>query len=80
MIPRGRAKAPSTVHAHETITRQNLESMFQKATDNIKMLHSLPFNAHFNHPYFGTLNLKQSIRFIEVHNNHHLKIIRDILK
>ena len=79
-IPRGRAKAPQSVQSQDEITIDNLENLFRAANENITLLHSLNPNSHFLHPYFESLNLKQSIRFIEVHNNHHLKIIRDIMK
>jgi hypothetical protein len=79
-MPRGRAKAPQTVQATDDITLDDLQNLHQKAVQSLDILKTLPSNSHFQHPYFGMLNLKQSIRFIEVHNNHHLKIIRDILK
>lgn len=30
------------------------------------------------HPYFGGLDCAQALRFLSVHNHHHLKIVRDI--
>jgi hypothetical protein len=33
----------------------------------------------FEHPYFGKLKLKETIRFLEIHTQHHLDIIRDII-
>jgi len=32
----------------------------------------------FKHPYFGGLDCRQTLRFLGVHNHHHLKIVRDI--
>jgi hypothetical protein len=33
----------------------------------------------FEHPYFGKLKLKETIRFLEIHTTHHLSIIEDIV-
>ena len=43
----------------------------------MKELHA---NSNFKHPYFGVLNLKMTKRFLEIHTNHHLKIIKEILQ
>lgn len=44
----------------------------QKTTD-------APANLHFYHPKLGVINTKETLQFIVIHNEHHLKIIRDIL-
>lgn len=46
--------------------------MLQKTTDT-------PSNLHFHHPKLGVINTKETLQFIVIHNDHHLKIIRDIL-
>jgi len=57
-----------------------LELQIQKACQNIEHIISANKNAHFNHFIFGALNKNRTIRFLEIHTNHHLKIIKDILK
>jgi hypothetical protein len=32
----------------------------------------------FKHPYFGGLDPRQAVRFLEVHTDHHLRIVADI--
>ena len=34
--------------------------------------------AHMNHPIFGGLRPQQWVRFLDIHQHHHMKIIRDI--
>ncbi len=79
-IPRGKANAPKTVRTYEEILQQDLRNQIEIAKKLILEFNSLPKNSNFKHPYFGNLNLKQSIKFLQIHTNHHLKIINDILK
>ena len=78
-IPRGRAQAPTVVRPPENIKTEDIISQLQVARDNLVVLNNLDKKAHFAHPVFGTIDKATSIRFIEVHTKHHLKIIKDIL-
>lgn len=79
-LPRGKVKAPKYVRPPEIITIEDLELQFQAAYQNIDKIKSADKNAHFKHFIFGVLNKKRTIRFLQLHTTHHLKIIRDILK
>ena len=48
------------------------------AKNSLVDLETLNANSYFTHPYFGDLNLKKTIWFLNLHTNHHLKIIKDI--
>jgi hypothetical protein len=78
-FPRGKAKAPKYVRPPEVIIEENLISQVQLAKFNIESLKNLDPNAFFKHPLFGNINTKRVHRFLELHTNHHLKIIEDIL-
>lgn len=78
-IPRGKAKAPKNVNTLEKINKEEVVSLINKAKTSLKEIKDLPRKAYFNHPYFGDLNLKQTEKFLQVHTNHHLKIIDDII-
>lgn len=77
-IPRGKAKAPKVVQPLEPATAAKLISMLEIAKNNVVDLESLHANSYFTHPYFGDLNLKKTLWFLNLHTNHHLKIIKDI--
>ena len=79
-IPRGKGTAPKSVQCYEKIIEQNLVILIEISKKLISELDSLPIKSNFKHPYFGVLNLKQSIKFLNIHTNHHLKIVNDILK
>jgi hypothetical protein len=34
---------------------------------------------YFHHPFFGHLKLNKTIKFLEIHTNHHLQIIHEII-
>lgn len=79
-FPRGKVKAPKYVRPPEIITIEDLDEQIQLAYKNIETLKLANKHAHFKHFIFGVLHKKQTIRFLQLHTNHHLKIIRDILK
>lgn len=79
-IPRGKAKAPERVTPREVPTKESLLQQIREVKQKLQLLDGLHTNAYFPHPYFGNLNLKETKRFLNLHNNHHSKIINDILK
>ena len=77
-IPRGKAKAPKVVQPLEPATATLLISKLEIAKNSLVDLETLNANSYFTHPYFGDLNLKKTLWFLNLHTNHHLKIIKDI--
>ena len=79
-IPRGKAKAPKVVIPSEEITVDSLQESLKNTYQAIAYLKDCQEKQYFMHPFFGQLNKKQTIKFLAIHTDHHLKIIRDILK
>ena len=79
-IPRGKAKAPKVVIPVDEITIEILQESLKNTYQAIAYLKDCQENQYFMHPFFGQLNKKQTIKFLAIHTEHHLKIIRDILK
>tara|TARA_R110000751_G_scaffold286508_1_gene390971 strand:+ start:132 stop:596 length:465 start_codon:yes stop_codon:yes gene_type:complete len=78
-FPRGKAKAPKYVIPPETVSKEDLISQIELAKTNVNSIASLDKNAYFKHPLFGNVNTSRIYRFLEIHTNHHLKIIGDIV-
>lgn len=79
-IPRGKVRAPKGILPTEEITESSLISSIEQAHKNIGLLGNCAPNHFFVHPFFGQVNVQDTIVFLEVHTEHHLKIIRDICK
>ncbi|MEM6805942.1 MAG: DUF1569 domain-containing protein [Bacteroidota bacterium] len=79
-FPRGIAKSPTVVLPPQDIKTEDLYTQLAEARAKMEIFNMLPKNSFYSHFAFKNINRKQSIRFLEVHTNHHLKIIRDILK
>jgi len=79
-IPRGRAQSPDRVKPPEVIVTDSIYAHLEKARKSIIELEALDKKAHFTHPFIGMLNKRQSKKFLKIHTNHHLTIIKDILK
>ena len=78
-FPRGKARAPKIVRPPEIILETDIFSQLQDARTNILKLEKVPAKSYFKHHMFGMLNKKQTLRFLEIHTNHHLKIMIDII-
>jgi len=78
-IPRGRGKAPKVALPPKVIAIEDLSAQLEEAGSRLGSLVNASPNLHFDHPYFGKLNLKEAKRFLKIHTNHHLSIARDII-
>lgn len=79
-MPRGMGKAPKIVVPTKAIMAEGLEEQLNFANKQVEATNHLPEKAYFIHHIFGMLNKKQTLQFLTIHTNHHLKIVRDILK
>ena len=79
-IPRGKSRAPKKVLPPDIIRNEDLLSQLQQARQHLEMIKPLPKTSYFNHHMFGLLTKQQTLRFLEMHTKHHLKIVKDILK
>ncbi len=78
-FPRGRAKAPKVVTPKE-YDAESLKIHVQNTRTKLTELAALPADKYMTHPFFGDIRTKDTVKFLELHTNHHLKIINDILK
>ncbi|MDT0558233.1 DUF1569 domain-containing protein [Ichthyenterobacterium sp. W332] len=79
-FPRGKVRAPKVVKSPEVIAIETINQQLEIAFQNLEKLKTADWNAHFKHFIFGVLNKPRTIRFLQLHTTHHLKIIDDILK
>jgi DinB superfamily len=83
-IPRGRGKSPERflpvqvevthLQAGLAVVRQG----FSRLNEQLPALHDT--TTRFAHPVFGGLTRRQWLRFAEIHQQHHVAIINDILR
>jgi hypothetical protein len=79
-FPRGKAKAPSFTMPSEELSPTYILKSIQASRASIETLSKAGKNQYFTHPIFGELNKADTFKFLAVHTNHHLKIIKDIVK
>ena len=79
-FPRGRGKAPESVKPKEAFNTDDLNKDFQWLKTRLHVLATLQPNNYFKHPLFGNLNLKGTIKMLQIHTKHHIDIINDIIK
>ncbi|MDO5972211.1 DUF1569 domain-containing protein [Flavivirga aquimarina] len=78
-IPRDRVKAPKVVIPPDLISTIDLQAQLNDAKKHLNNIELLDKNAHFKHFIFGMLPKIKTLRFLEIHTKHHLKIVNDIL-
>ena len=80
VIPRGAAQSPKEVLPPDDILLDSLHLQLAMARQNMIKIDKLPEHAFYRHAVFGNLDRDATRRFLEIHTNHHLKIIADILE
>lgn len=81
-IPRGVGKSPARVHGARA-TPVELEASLQKLEKSVAAVAPSMIDRRtpiVPHPRFGGLTPAQALRFAVVHNEHHLKIVEEILR
>lgn len=78
-IPRGRGKAPDAALPRENISTEQLSTLLDEVEDLLAQAKQLPPQHWLKHHVFGILNRDQAFQFIDIHNQHHLRIIDDII-
>lgn len=79
-IPRKKGKAPEVTIPKTNFDEMNMIKNLAYIRTNFHEIYAINPNSYIPHPYFGHLNVKETLRFLTIHTNHHLKIVKDILK
>ncbi len=77
-LPRGR-KAPERVMPKDVADKETLTNGIGIAKQKLNALVNLPQKHFFTHPVFGKLKVNDTIKFLTIHANHHIKIIDQII-
>jgi hypothetical protein len=64
----------------EIVSKDAIITQLALAKENIHKIENLDKNVFFKHPMFGNVNKKRVLPFLKAHKNHHLKIVKSILK
>ena len=79
-FPRGKVRSPKHTRPDANIDPSDLGKLLSEVQNAMIETAKLSPTASFTHPVFGSLNLRQAHKFLELHTYHHLLIIRDIIK
>jgi hypothetical protein len=78
-IPRGRGRSPEPAIPREGVPIDELEAMLDESEQLLAEARQVGPNAWYRHFFFGVLDRDRTLKFIGIHNRHHLRIISDIL-
>ncbi len=78
-IPRGGAQAPHDTIPDPDVATKVLEGMLTVSETLLDQVPEARESAWFQHFALGVLDRDRALRFVEIHNDHHLAIIDDIL-
>jgi hypothetical protein len=78
-IPRGVAEAPDVAIPTRGVSGRVLEETLNKSEAGLSRLTPVGDRCWFRHFALGVLTKRDAVRFMSIHNAHHLKIVADIL-
>ena len=79
IIPRGRAKCPKAVIPTDQATEPGLRELLAEAGLSAQKAAESNCDCWWKHFALGVMKRDEALKFVEIHNKHHLKIISDIL-
>lgn len=77
-IPRGRGRSPDVVLPRQDISPDELLTLLDQCKLIIADVDHLDASTWFRHFAFGVLKRDRALRFVRIHNQHHLNIISEI--
>ncbi len=78
-IPRGRGRAPAAAVPKQDISPAELLALLEETERKLNDVRQLDAGAWYTHFVFGVFDRDNTIKFIRIHNRHHLRIISDII-
>lgn len=78
-IPRGRGRTPDAGRPRQGVSSTELLTLLEQSERFLAQVTDLDPKAWCRHPVFGVFDRDKTLRFILVHNRHHLRIISDIV-
>jgi len=78
-IIRGRARSPERVLPQADIPPAELHALLEEAERQVGAAGNLEPEKWFKHFMFGVLKRDDALRFLRIHNHHHLRIVSDIV-
>ena len=78
-IPRGAAQAPQVAMPTADVDARVLEDTLRRSEVLLDRLQPVDERSWYRHFALGVLVKRDAVRFICVHNTHHLRIVADIL-
>ena len=79
IIPRGRGKAPDAALPNEESIESGLRDLLAEARLSTQKVAETDCACWWEHFRFGVMKRDEALKFVSIHNKHHLKIISDIL-
>ncbi|PRP65946.1 DUF1569 domain-containing protein [Nonlabens agnitus] len=80
-MPRGKGKAPKDVLPDEgELDKDSIKVRLDRTFHQVNSIRDLDEKAFMRHPLFGSLDKKETIKFLKIHTHHHIKILKDIVK
>ncbi len=78
-IPRGRGRSPDVALPRQDVSPAELWTLLDQSERILTEVHDLDPKTWCRHVVFGVLDRDKTLRFILIHNRHHLRIISDIV-
>jgi hypothetical protein len=76
-IPRGRAR--TKLIPQPSVPAAELLALLDQSEQVVAAAQGLDRNTWITHPVFGPLRRDDALKFLRIHNRHHLRIVSDII-